>query len=83
MKPCSDCGKTPTDVYEELQNILCTSCYEKRTTKKSLLTPFIEWVQPEINEMFPEPGSFSGLMMLWPPFWYELFKRKFKKFRKK
>ena len=43
----------------------------------------IKWIEPELKELFPEPGSFNGLMLLFPGLWIEIFKLKFKKKWKK
>lgn len=40
-------------------------------------------IEPEIKELFPEPGSFSGLLLFNPFLWVEIFKLKLKKSRSK
>lgn len=76
-KPCNKCGKLPTKYYEKYRDILCKACFKDK--EPSLLQIVSKWVQPEIDEMFPEPGSFSGLFIFWPPFWFSLIKLKWKK----
>jgi len=44
----------------------------------NFLMKALKWFEPEIKEMFPEPGSFSGLMLLWPGLWFSLIKLKIK-----
>lgn len=52
---------------------------KKQLSMADLLNAVIKWVQPELKELFPEPGSFNGLMLLWPPLWFKIIKLKLSK----
>ena len=48
-----------------------------------ILKGLITWIKPELDELFPKPGSCSGLMLLFPPLWFSIIKLKMKKAKAK
>ena len=46
---------------------------EEVRVAQSILMKLLSWIKPELKEMYPEPGSFSGFFLLFPPLWFQIF----------
>lgn len=46
--------------------------------KKGLLELYLDWIAPDIDEIFGK-GGFSGFFLLWPPFHFKIWWHKIKK----